>query len=98
MGYKERKILYQELEKYRGHPVISYVTSSRQNAEGRIAPDAVRQFVKHLEMFQEAPKEIDLLINSNGGDGLTSWRLITLLREYLGGKRKNNLFSAFSCL
>ena len=84
MGYKERKILYQELEKYRGHPVIAYVTSSRQNAGGSIASDAVRPFVKQLEMLKETPKEIDLLVNSNGGDGLASWRLITLLREYLG--------------
>ena len=88
MGYKERKILYQELEKYRGHPVIAYVTSSRQNAGGSIASDAVRPFVKQLEMLKEPPKEIDLLVNSNGGDGLASWRLITLLREYLGKEGK----------
>jgi hypothetical protein len=41
-----------------------------------------------LELFQDKPKEIDFLINSNGGDGLTSWRLITLLREYLGKNGK----------
>ena len=84
MGFAERKKLYQELEAYRKHPVISYVTSARQNAGGSIASDAVRQFVKQLEQYTEKPKEIDLIINSYGGDGLTSWRLITLLREYLG--------------
>ena len=88
MGFIERKKFYQELEAYRRHPVISYVTSTRQNAGGSIATDAVRQFVKQLEFLKETPKEIDLLINSYGGDGLTSWRLITLLREYLGKEGK----------
>jgi hypothetical protein len=88
MGFIERQKLYQELEAYRQHPVISYITSARDNAGGSIASDAVRQFVKQLELLKETPKEIDLLINSNGGDGLASWRLITLLREYLGKEGK----------
>jgi hypothetical protein len=95
MGFMERKKLYQELETYRKHPVISYITSSRQNAPGSIASDAVRQFVKQLELFKDKPKEIDILINSNGGDGLTSWRLITLLREYLGKDGKITCFVPF---
>jgi hypothetical protein len=99
MGFVERKKFYQELEAYRKHPVISYVTSSRQNAGGSIAADAVRQFIKQLELFNDKPKEIDLLINSHGGDGLTSWRIITLLREYLGKDGKITClvpFHAFS--
>jgi ClpP class serine protease len=88
MGFAERQKLYQELEEYRKHPVIAYITSNRQNAGGSIATDAVRQFVKQLELFKDRPREIDILINSNGGDGLTSWRLITLLREYLGKEGK----------
>ena len=99
MGFIERRKLYQELEAYRKHPVISYITSVRPNAVGNIASDAVRQFVKQLELLKETPKEIDLLINSNGGDGLTSWRLITLLREYLGKEGKITClvpFCAFS--
>lgn len=88
MGYKERKVLYEELEAIRGHPVIAYVTSGRQNAIGNIAQDAIRQFIKQLELFENKPKAIDLIINSYGGDGLTSWRLITMLREFLGNDGK----------
>jgi hypothetical protein len=88
MGFTERKALYQDLERIRGCPVISYVTSGRPNSIGNIAQDAIRQFIKQLELFDEKPKNIDLLINSFGGDGLTSWRLITMLREYLGKKGK----------
>jgi hypothetical protein len=99
MGFAERKGLYQELEAYRKHPVISYVTSSRQNAGGSIATDAVRQFIKQLELLNDKPREIDLFINSYGGDGLTSWRIITLLREYIGKDGKITClvpFHAFS--
>ncbi len=84
MGFAERRLLYDELERLRGHPVITYITSARQNATGQIAQDAIRQFVKQLECLPQKPSAIDLLINSYGGDGLTSWRLITMLREYLG--------------
>jgi len=84
MGFTERKKLYEELAVYRKRPVISYITSARENAGGSIASDAVRQFIKQLELLKNPPKDIDLLINSYGGDGLTSWRIITLLREYLG--------------
>lgn len=88
MGYSERKELYRKLEQLRGHPVITYITSSRGNANGNIAQDATREFVKQLQSFEEKPTNIDLLINSNGGDGLTSWRIITLLREFLGSDAK----------
>jgi len=95
MGFIERQKLYQEFEAYRKHPVISYVTSARQNAVGSIASDAVRQFIRQLELLKEPPKDIDLIINSYGGDGLTSWRLITLLREYLGKEGKITCFVPF---
>jgi len=84
MGIKERIVFYQELELLRGHPVISYVTTGRPNVGGFIAQDAIRQFIKQLEFFKNKPKNLDILLNSYGGDGLTSWRLITMLREYLG--------------
>lgn len=88
MGYRERKELYRRLSELRDRPVISYVTSGRPNANGNIAQDAIRQFIIQIESLPEKPRNIDLLINSYGGDGLTSWRLITMLREYLGGEGK----------
>jgi hypothetical protein len=99
MGFMERKELYDQLEKIRERPLISYITSSRANATGNIAQDAIRQFIKQLELFPEKPQNIDLLVNSFGGDGLASWRLITMLREYLGKEGKITClvpFCAFS--
>ena len=92
MSFNERKVLYKQLMDIRNCPVIAYVTSGRPNATGNIAQDAIRQFIKQLELLPNKPVRIDLIINSYGGDGLTSWRLITMLREYLGQDGKITCF------
>ena len=84
MGIEARKELYKKIEEHRGHPLIAYVTSGRQGATGNIASDSVRQFADQLLTLPTGTKKIDLLVNSLGGDGLASWRLITMIREYLG--------------
>jgi ATP-dependent protease ClpP protease subunit len=84
MGQAERKKLYKQIEKHRGCPLIAYVTSGRQGAQGMISSDAMRKFAEQLFSLPKDTKKIDLLINSLGGDGLASWRLITMIREFLG--------------
>lgn len=84
MGQSERKILYKEIEKHRERPLIAYVTSGRQGAQGMISSDATRCFAEQLFKLPKETKKIDLLVNSFGGDGLASWRLITMIREFLG--------------
>ena len=50
MGYKERKKLYEEIEKERDRPLISYVTSLRTSTDprvhvgGQMAPDVITDF------------------------------------------------------
>lgn len=95
MSYNERKKLYQDFSKERGNPLIVYITSGRPGADGRIAQDAIRQFVLQLDLFKDPIKNIDLIINSFGGDGLTSWRLITMLRELIGTDGKITCFVPF---
>ena len=46
MGLPERIALYQQIETLRGKPLIVYVTSIRQNAQGNIAQDAVSELLK----------------------------------------------------
>jgi len=84
MGQQKRKGLYDKIEAHRGHPLIAYVTSGRQGAHGQISSDAMRKFAVQLYRLPKETKKIDLLINSLGGDGLASWRLITMIREFLG--------------
>jgi len=84
MSYQERSTLYRKIEEYRDHPLIAYVTSGRPGASGSIASDGARILADQLRSLPKETKEIDLLINSYGGDGLASWRIITMIREYLG--------------
>lgn len=84
MGQKKRKELYKKIEEHRERPLIAYVTSGRQGAQGLISVDAMRMFADQLFKIPKETKKLDILVNSLGGDGLASWRLITMVREYLG--------------
>lgn len=79
MSLAKRKDLYKEFTAKRGNPVVAYITSGRPGANGNIAQDSIRQFIDQIEKMPQNTKNIDLIINSYGGDGLTSWRLITML-------------------
>lgn len=81
MSYENRKILYENLESARKRPVISFITSSRVNASAQMGYDVIPELTKQLNKFSESEKEIDILIVSDGGDPLVSWRFITMLRE-----------------
>ncbi len=67
-----------------GSLVITYVTSTRNGFEVPIEIDAVRRFYNHISLNKANKKnsKIDLLIHSNGGNGIVPWRLVTLLREH----------------
>lgn len=83
MSFDTRRPMIEKLEKLRGSKVICYATSLRPNVSSSIADDAVREFIDHLQRFTEQPTpKLDLLIISNGGDGVVPWRLIPILKEY----------------
>jgi hypothetical protein len=69
-----------------GTTVISYVTSTRAGCEVQMGMDTIPIFYEHLRRIRTPRDEtkIDLLIHSNGGDGVVPWRLVTLLREFCG--------------
>ena len=96
MNLKERIELYKEIEKLRGNPLIVYVTSQRSGASGQMAGDVIDEFIDQIELLDNDLPAVDLLIESTGGDGLTAWRIITLLRAK--AKKVNILIphSAFS--
>ena len=81
MSYIARKKLYQELEKIRKHPIISYVTSIRPGCSAQMAQDVLPMIIKQINKIETTSDSIDLLILSNGGDPIVSWRIISLLRE-----------------
>ena len=80
MSYTSRKELYAELESIRKRPLISYVTSIRNGCSAQMAPDVLPIFIKQINSIKKS-EGVDLLILSNGGDAIVSWRIISLLRE-----------------
>lgn len=81
MGFTERQDLYKKIEKNRGKPLIAYVTSIRPNLTANMAGDAVLEIINQIREIPSEVKEIDFLIISNGGDPITSLRIISILRE-----------------
>ncbi len=76
-----RADLYKKVEEKREHPLIVYVTSLRPGAPGSMAGDAVNEIIDQIQCLPADTTEVDFLIESSGGDGLTSWRIISLLRS-----------------
>lgn len=79
--YNDRKALYETVQQQRKHPLITYITSIRPNMSASMAGDVISQIIQQVELIPEDEQEVDLLIISNGGDPITSLRIISLLRE-----------------
>lgn len=84
MGLPERQRLYSELEEHRGQPLIVYVTSDRNGAQGVMSSDAISEIHLQLEALPCSASSLDLLIVSNGGDPTVAWRIVSLIRERVG--------------
>jgi len=81
MARPQRIELLQKIGRIRNSVVLSYITGDRENVSTRIAPDVVRVIYKHLETIGNQSR-VDLLLYTRGGDVLTPWRLVNLIREY----------------
>ena len=81
MSLAERIELYRRVEELRSHPLLVFVTSSRPNAPGLMASDAIPEFLDQMSALTVESDSIDLLIVSNGGDPTVAWRIMSLLRE-----------------
>lgn len=95
MGYVQRKRLYSELESLRKRPLITYVTSIRPGCSAQMAQDVLPLIIKQINSIDNSDS-IDLLIISNGGDPIVSWRIISLLREKFSNVSVLIPYTAFS--
>ena len=80
MSYQTRKIIYKQIEEIRKRPLIAYVTSIKPGTSVQMATDIIPFLIKQINNIKESDS-IDLLILSNGGDPIVSWRIISILRE-----------------
>ena len=60
-----------------------------------MAGDAVREFIDQIDALPEGAK-VDVLVHSTGGDGLTAWKLMSILRERFDDVAVLVPFTAFS--
>lgn len=81
MGHTKRIKLIAQLEEQLQTAIICYITGDRENLSTRIAPDIIRVFYRHLEIIGPR-KTITLFLYTRGGDLLTPYRLVSLIREY----------------
>ena len=81
MGYTERKLLFDKIVQKRQRPLLTYVTSIRPGMGSQMAGDSIRPIIDQLELIPQGEKSIDFMIISNGGDPITSLRIMGLLRE-----------------
>lgn len=79
--YNTRKDLFKRIEDIRNRPLVTYITSIRPNMISNMAGDAITQIIEQIESIPNDKNEVDFLIISNGGDPITSLRIISLLRE-----------------
>lgn len=81
MARVQRVDLLKKIGCKRGSVVLLYFTGDRENVSTRIAPDVVRVIYRHLELIGNRSR-VDLILYTRGGDVLTPWRLVNLIREY----------------
>jgi len=86
---------YRAIEEARERPLIVYATSTRSGVPARMAGDAVREFVDQIDLLRNETS-VDVLIHSTGGDALTAWKLMSMLRERFQSVAVLVPFMAFS--
>lgn len=79
--FDQRKAFYSDIEKFTDSKVICYVTGDRQNMEIQIGSDVLEHFVEQLHKIG-VTKKISLIIYSRGGNTLTGWSLVNLLKQF----------------
>lgn len=78
---KDRIDLYKQIEEKRNSKLLVYITSTRQGLDTQIAHDAIPKFTEHLDKIGSTNK-ISLYLYTNGGDTLTAWSLVNLIRSF----------------
>jgi Periplasmic serine proteases (ClpP class) len=81
MPRPDRIALIERIEKARGSRVISVFLGDRPGAETRIAPDLLPRVARYLREIGKVPS-IDIFLYSTGGEIMSGYRVVSLVREY----------------
>lgn len=78
---RDRLDLYQKLEQSRNSKLLVYITGTRPRLETQIGVDILPMFTEHLDAIGDVEK-ITLFLYTNGGNTLTAWSLVNLIRSF----------------
>lgn len=93
---QNRQKIIKEIEKIRGSKVITYITSDRPGIISMIDPADIREIFDHLHSAGKDSK-VDLYIYSRGGNSITAWALVNLIREHTNDFNVLVPYKAHSC-
>lgn len=72
---------YRKIEELLKSKLLIYITSDRRNLETKIASDILIYFTNHLDIIGGVPK-ISLYLYTRGGETLSAWSLVNLIRNF----------------
>jgi hypothetical protein len=79
--HKDRIENYKWIEANRSSKLIVYFTGDRAGMETQIAPDVLEYFSDHLDKIGKVNK-ISLLLYTRGGDTMSAYSLVNLIRQF----------------
>ena len=79
--YSNRISFYKQLEDARNSRVVAYITGDRRQLETKMAAEVLDFFVHHLDKIGVVGK-LSLFLYTRGGDTLSAWSLVNLLRAF----------------
>lgn len=79
--YPQRINDYRYIEQERNTKLLVFVTSDRSGMETQIASEILPKFSEHLDAIGVVDK-ISLLLITNGGDIMTAWNLVNMIKSF----------------
>jgi len=77
----QRVELYKQIEEARSGKLLVYITGYKPGMETQISSEVHDLFLNHLDKFN-SPQKIILYLYTRGGDTMSAWSLINLLRQF----------------
>jgi hypothetical protein len=82
MSITQRKQLIGALEKEVGAKIVTLVTGDRGGMETRIAGDSLPVLAALLSRLNDVQEQIALFLYTPGGETISGWGIVNLLRQY----------------
>lgn len=79
--YAERLALYRQIEEERASKVIALVNGDRPGLATQLHPETLDHLIHHLDRVGVVPR-ITLVLYTCGGDTLTAWSVVQLVRQF----------------